>query len=161
MLSLLRGASASASASARAGAAVAALTAVLALSGAGAAAAATGAPGTDPTITIRVGGVRTAENGPPGPPAAAGLGGVTYRATAAGFTPVSCVSDPAGRCTLNVASGKTYTITQAGLPAGWYASPTLAAGSGGNNTARGYAALSVPVGTASVTIPAAAANSDT
>src|ERR1700744_5556314 len=73
---------------------------------AGSASAATGAhqaAASDPTITIRVGGIRTAENGPPGPAAAAGLNGVTYRATASGFTAVSCtsvtVAGVAGICT--------------------------------------------------------------
>jgi len=131
------------------------------LVGAGTASAATSPPGSGPTITVRVGGVRTAENGPPGPPAATGLAGVTFRATSTGFTPVSCTSTAAGRCTLSVASHKTYTVTETGLPAGWYASPTLAAGSGGTNTARRYDTLSVPVAAASVTIPVAAPNSDT
>src|ERR1700733_4166120 len=39
--------------------------------------------GGPPTITIRVGGARTAENGPPGPPIATGLAGVTFRVTPA------------------------------------------------------------------------------
>jgi von Willebrand factor type A domain len=121
--------------------------------------AATGA--TDPTVTIRVGGIRTAENGPPGPPTASGLAGVTYRASAAGFTPVTCTSTVAGTCTLNVTSNKTYTITQTGVPAGWYANPDLVAGSGGSNTPRAYDTLSVAVGTGNVTIPVAAPNSDT
>ena len=116
---------------------------------------------TDPTITIRVGGIRTAENGPPGPPVASGLAGVTYRATAAGFTPVTCTSTAAGTCTLNVTSHKTYTITQTGVPAGWFANPELVAGSGGANTPRAYDTLSVTVGTGNVTVPVAAPNSDT
>ena len=123
--------------------------------------AAAAAPGADPTITIRVGAVRTAENGPPGPPAATGLAGVTYRATATGFTPVTCTSTSAGLCTLNVAANRTYTVTQTSVPAGWYANPTLAAGTGGANTPRAYDSLTVAVGTANVTIPAAAPNSDT
>jgi hypothetical protein len=132
-----------------------------AASAATASAAAKTAPGTDPTITIRVAGTRTAENGPPGPATATGLAGVTYRATSTGFTPVTCTSNAAGLCVLNVDASRTYTVTETGVPAGWYANPTLAAGTGGNNTSRTYDSLSVTVGTANVTIPAAAANSDT
>jgi hypothetical protein len=85
------------------------------------------APGTDPTITIRVGGVRIGENGPPGPPAATGLGGVTFAVTpATPGQPDTCVSSPAGLCTLHVAAHQTYTVTQTGTPGGWYASPSLA-----------------------------------
>ena len=123
--------------------------------------AAKAATPTDPTITIRVGGIRTAENGPPGPPTASGLAGVTYRATATGFTPVTCTSTALGICVLNVASNKTYTITQTGGPAGWYANPELVAGSGGSNTPRVYDTLSVTVGTGNVTVPVPAPNSDT
>ncbi len=115
----------------------------------------------DPTITIRVGGIRTAENGPPGPPTATGLAGVTYRATAAGFTAVSCTSIAAGTCTLNVTSNKTYAITQTGTPAGWYDNQALVAGSVGSGTPRVYDTLSVAVGTGNVTIPVPAPNSDT
>ena len=131
---------------------------------AAAAAAASGpqaGPGGDPTITIRVGGVRTAENGPPGPPAATGLAGVTFRASSTGFTPVTCVSTAAGLCTLNVAADKTYTISHVDTPAGWFANPNLGAGSGSAVVSRTYDSLIVTVGKANVIIPAAAANSDT
>jgi uncharacterized membrane protein len=119
-------------------------------------------PRNDPTITIRVGGVRTAENGPPGPPAASGLAGVTFRVTpASAGHPETCVSTAAGRCTLHVSANRTYTITQVGTPSGWFASPSLAAGTLGQTTPRAYDTLSVKVGTGNVTIPAAAPNSDT
>ena len=78
------------------------------------------AVGGDPTVTIRVGGVRTAENGPPGPPIATGLAGVTFRVTPAstGFAD-TCVSTAVGACTLPVTANRTYTVTQAGTrPAG-------------------------------------------
>jgi hypothetical protein len=137
-----------------------------ALAGAGLAAPATAAaaasPRSDPTITIRVGGVRTAENGPPGPPAASGLAGVTFRVTpASAGLPDSCVSTSAGLCTLSVNARRTYTIAQVGTPSGWFASSTLAAGAAGQVTARAYDTLSVAVGTGNVTIPVAATNSDT
>ena len=144
--------------------AVAALAASAAVVGGGLAAAspgATAAPGGDPTITIRVGGVRTAENGPPGPSATSGLAGVTFRVTpsSAGQSD-SCVSTAAGLCTLKVASSRTYTITQVGTPSGWFASSSLAAGSPGQVTPHVYDMLSVKVGTGNVTVPAAAPNSD-
>jgi hypothetical protein len=119
------------------------------------------ASGGDPTITIRVGGVRTAESGPPGPPIATGLAGVTFRVTpaSAAFAD-TCVSTAAGTCTLNVTANRTYTVTQVGTPAGWFDSPALATGSGVAVVSRAYNSLSVAVRTANVTIPAAAANSD-
>jgi hypothetical protein len=125
-------------------------------------AAAASAPRSDPTITIRVGGIRTAENGPPGPPAASGLAGVTFQVTpsSAGL-PDACVSNAAGSCTLTVKADRTYKITQVGTPSGWFASTSLAAGTGGQVTARAYDTLSVPVGTGNVIIPVAAPNSDT
>jgi uncharacterized repeat protein (TIGR01451 family) len=116
----------------------------------------------DPTITIRVGGVRTAENGPPGPPNATGLAGVTFRVAPAstGFAD-TCVSTAAGLCTLHVTANRTYTVTQVGTPAGWFANPALATGSGAAVVSRTYHTLGVRVGTANVTIPDAAPNSDT
>jgi hypothetical protein len=72
--------------------AVAVLAAGAALAGGGLAAHALASPsaaaaagpkapaGSGPTITIRVGGVRTAENGPPGPARAVNLAGATFRA---------------------------------------------------------------------------------
>jgi hypothetical protein len=119
------------------------------------------APAGDPTITIRVGGVRTAENGPPGPSATSGLAGVTFQVTpsSAGQSD-RCVSTAAGLCTLHVASSRTYTITQVGTPNGWFASSSLAAGSLGQVTPRVYDRLSVEVRTGNVTIPVAAPNSD-
>ena len=59
-----------------------------------------------------------------------------------------------------VASSRTYTITQVGAPSGWFASSTLAAGSPGQVTPHVYDKLRVKVGTGNVTIPAAAPNSD-
>ena len=120
------------------------------------------APGGDPTITIRVGGVRTAENGPPGPPIATGLAGVTFRVTPAstGFAD-TCVSTAAGACTLQVSANRTYTVTQAGTPAGWFDNPSLATGSGAAVVSRVYNSLRVAVGNANLTIPAPAPNSDT
>ncbi len=120
------------------------------------------ASGVDPTITIRVGGVRTAENGPPGPPIATGLAGVTFRVTPAstGFAD-TCVSTAAGACTLQVSANRTYTVTQAGTPAGWFDSPALATGSGAAVVSRVYNSLRVAVGNANVTIPVPAPNSDT
>jgi hypothetical protein len=120
------------------------------------------ASGGDPTITIRVGGVRTAENGPPGPPVATGLAGVTFRVTPAstGFAD-SCVSTAAGACTLQVAANRTYTVTQAGTPAGWFDNPALATGSGAAVVSRVYNSLRVAVANANLTIPAPAPNSDT
>ena len=119
------------------------------------------ATGGGPTITIRVGGVRTAENGPPGPPAATGLAGVTFRVAPAstGFAD-TCVSTAAGLCTLNVTANRTYTVTQTGTPPGWFDNPSLATGAGASVVSRAYDALSVPVRTANVTVPAATANSD-
>jgi uncharacterized repeat protein (TIGR01451 family) len=137
-----------------------------ALAGAGlagpAAAASAASPRSDPTITIRVGGIRTAENGPPGPPTATGLAGVTFRVTpaSAGFAD-TCVSTAAGLCALQVTANRTYTITQVGTPGGWFANPKLDAGSGQQVTARTYDALSVAVGSRNVTVPGAAPNSDT
>src|ERR1700761_2868730 len=114
-------------------------------------------PRNDPTITIRVGGVRTAENGPPGPPAASGLAGVTFRVTpASAGQPDTCVSTAAGLCTLNVSANRAYTVTQVGPPSGWFATPRLAAGSAGQLTSYPYDTLSVPVRTGNVTVPAAA-----
>ena len=120
------------------------------------------ASGGDPTITIRVGGVRTAENGPPGPPIATGLAGVTFRVTPAstGFAD-TCVSTAVGTCTLPVTANRTYTVTQAGTPAGWFGNPTLATGSGAAVVSRAYNSLRVAVGNANVTIPVPAPNSDT
>src|SRR6201996_5686133 len=118
-------------------------------------------PRNDPTITIRVGGVRTAENGPPGPPAASGLAGVTFRGTpASAGQPDTCVSTAAGLCTLHASANRTYTITQVGTPSGWFANPSLAAGSAGQVTSYPYDTLSVAVGTGNVTVPAAAPNSN-
>jgi hypothetical protein len=120
------------------------------------------AQGTDPTITIRVGGVRIGENGPPGPPAATGLGGVTFAVTpATPGQPDTCVSSLVGLCTLHVAARQTYTVTQTGTPGGWYASPSLAVGSAGQVTPHACDALDVPVGDGDVTVPAAAPNSST
>jgi hypothetical protein len=120
------------------------------------------ASGGDPTITIRVGGVRTGENGPPGPPIATGLAGVTFRVTPAsmGFAD-TCVSTAAGACTLPVSANRTYTVTQVGTPASWFDSPALATGSGTAIVSRTYSSLSVAVGNANVTIPAPSPNSDT
>ena len=145
--------------------AVALLATGAAMAGAGLATMATAAasaPRIDPTITIRVGGVRTAENGPPGPPAASGLAGVTFQVTptSAGI-PDTCVSSAAGLCTLTVKANRTYTITQVGAPRGWFASARLAAGPAGQVTSRVYDKLSVAVGAGNVTIPVAAPNSDT
>ena len=126
---------------------------------AAAAAPAAAAPGPGPAITIRVAGLRTAESGPPGPPVVQGLAGVTYRATASGFTPVTCTSTAAGLCVLNVTANKTYTLTETSVPAGWYADPSLGAGSGGQVTPRPYDSLTVKVGAASVTVPAGAGSS--
>jgi hypothetical protein len=132
--------------------------------GSTAAAATTGpkpASGGDPTITIRVGGVRTAENGPPGPPTATGLAGATFRVTpASAGSADTCVSTAAGTCTLNVTANRTYTVTQVAAPAGWFDNPALATGSGVALVSRAYNSLRVAVRTANVTIPAAAANSD-
>jgi hypothetical protein len=120
------------------------------------------ASGGDPTITIRVGGVRTAENGPPGPPIATGLAGVTFRVTPAstGFAD-TCVSTAAGACALQVSANRTYTVTQAGTPAGWFDSPALATGSGAAVVSRVYNSLRVAVRNANLTIPVPAPNSDT
>jgi hypothetical protein len=131
---------------------------------AGSASAAAGpkpAAGGDPTITIRVGGVRTAENGPPGPPKATGLAGVTFRVApaSAGFAD-TCVSTAAGRCTLNVTANRTYTVTQVAAPPGWFANRALATGSGAAVVSRPYHSLGVRVGTGNVTIPDAAPNRD-
>lgn len=121
------------------------------------------APQGDPTITIRVGGIRTAESGPPGPPAVSGLDGVTFRVTpsSAGH-PDTCVSNALGLCTLDVDANRTYTLTQTGTPSGWFASAQLGAGtvSPNNVTARPYSTLSVGVGTSNVTVPVPAPNSD-
>jgi hypothetical protein len=117
--------------------------------------------GGDPTITIRVGGVRTAENGPPGPPTATGLAGVTFRVRPASTGLAdTCASTAAGTCTLNVAANRTYTVTQVAAPAGWFDSPALATGSGTALVSRPYNSLSVAVRNANVTIPVAAPNSD-
>ncbi len=137
-----------------------------AMAGGGLAAPATAtaasAPRSDPTITIRVGGIRTAENGPPGPPTASGLAGATFRVTpASAGLPDTCVSTAAGLCTLNVSANRTYTIAQVGAPRGWFASSSLDAGTIGKVTSRAYNTLSVAVGTGNVTIPVAASNSDT
>jgi hypothetical protein len=119
------------------------------------------APRHDPTITIRVGGVRIAENGPPGPPAASGLAGVTFRVSPSSPGQAdTCVSTAAGLCTVRVRSHRTYTVTQEGTPGGWFASPTLAAGTGNQVTSRAYDRLSVRVGAGNVTIPDAARNTD-
>jgi von Willebrand factor type A domain len=134
----------------------------LAAPAAAASAAPVAARGTDPTITIRVGGVRTAENGPPGPPAATGLGGVTFRVTpATPGQPDTCVSTAAGLCRLNVAANQAYRIAQTGTPGGWYANRSLAAGSASHVTPHAYDRLDVTVGNGNVTVPAAAANSST
>jgi hypothetical protein len=87
---------------------------------------------------------------------------VTFRVTpaSAGLAD-TCVSTAAGRCTLNVSANRTYTITQTGTPSGWFANPSLAAGTGGQVTPRPYDRLSVAVGTGSVTVPVAAPNRDT
>jgi len=122
------------------------------------------APGADPTITIRVGGVRTAESGPPGPPAATGLPGVTFRVSpSSAGQPDTCVSTAAGLCTLPVDAGRTYTLTQESAPGGWFANRALDAGSVSPNTVtrRPYDTLSVTVGTANVTVPTPAPNTDT
>ena len=140
------------------------LAAGAAMAGGGLAAPATAAsvPRSDPTITIRVGSIRTAENGPPGPPTASGLAGATFRvAPASAGLPDTCVSTAAGLCTLSVNGGRTYTITQVGAPSGWFASSSLTAGTAGQVTSRGYDTLSVAVGTGNVTIPVPAPNSDT
>jgi von Willebrand factor type A domain len=129
--------------------------------------AATAAPATTakhhksagPTLTVRVGGSRTAENGPPGPPAATGLKGVTFHVSpASAGHPDTCVSTAAGLCTFRVDANRTYTVTQAGTPAGWYDSPVLDAGNSPGAVPYPYDSLSVAVASASVTIPAAAAN---
>ena len=135
-----------------------------AMAGGGLAAPATAAsvPRSDPTITIRVGSIRTAENGPPGPPTASGLAGTTFRvAPSSAGLPDTCVSTAAGLCTLSVNGGRTYTITQVGAPSGWFASSSLTAGTAGQVTSRVYDTLSVAVGTGNVTIPVPAPNSDT
>jgi hypothetical protein len=145
---------------------VAAIAVGAALAGGGAAApVAAAARGNDPTITIRVGGIRTAENGPPGPPTATGLAGVTFRVTptSAGY-PDTCVSTSAGLCTLTVNSNKTYTLTQTGTPSGWFASTVLDVGTVGPSSPvapKTYDTLSVSVGTSDVTVPTPAPNSDT
>jgi hypothetical protein len=148
--------------------AVAAVTAGAVLASGGVAApvaASASAPRSDPTITIRVGGIRTAENGPPGPPTATGLAGVTFRVTptSAGY-PDTCVSTSAGLCTLTVNSNKTYTLTQTGTPSGWFASTVLDVGTVGPSSPvapKTYNTLSVSVGTSDVTVPTPAPNSDT
>ena len=143
------------------------LAAGVAMAGAGLAAPATAAtaasaPRSHPTITIRVGGIRTAENGPPGPPAATGLAGATFRVTpASAGLPDTCVSTAAGLCTLNVNANRTYTITQVGTPSGWFANARLATGTTGQSMTRVYDALSVAVRSGNVTIPVPAPNSDT
>lgn len=69
----------------------------------------------------------------------------------------------AGLCTVAVPRNSTYTVRQTGAPAGWSGDATLGAGtvSPSTVTARPYDTLSVTVGTANVTIPAAASNTDT
>ena len=87
---------------------------------------------------------------------------MTFRVTPAstGFAD-TCVSTAAGACTLQVSANRTYTVTQAGTPAGWFDNPSLATGSGRAVVSRVYNSLRVAVGNANLTIPAPAPNSDT
>jgi hypothetical protein len=144
---------------------VTAFAAGTALAGAGLAAPqAAAAPDRDPTLTIRVAGDRTSPNGA-GVPNTAGLAGATFTVTPATLgEPDTCVSLANGTCTFNVSSNRTYTVTQTGVPGGWFSNTALGAGSIGppsTVTPRTYNALTVNVGTANVTVPAAAPNTTT
>lgn len=122
------------------------------------------APRADPTITIRVGGIRNALNGA-GVPNATGLEGATFHVSpATPGEPDTCVSDASGLCVLNVAANTTYTVTQTGAPGGWFYNERLGGGAiGPPNTVveYPYSTLSVPVAAADVTVSTPATNTNT
>ena len=123
--------------------------------------------GRDPVITVTAGGDRTADE------SVSGLDGVRFDfyAGVAGTTPTgspvaSCVTGSGGvtgRCSVDVAargggSGSNqqgYWVVQAGVPAGWFASPALDTGTATSITATNYSRLFVGNVTANVSVPVA------
>jgi ethanolamine utilization microcompartment shell protein EutS len=130
-----------------------------------AAPAAASAPRNDPTLTIRVGGDRFAENGAV-VPSVTGLDGVTFTVSGGNLTHTeTCVSGDAGAglCRVTVPGSSTYTVTQTGTPGGWFSNTFLGVGtvSPGPVVPTRYDTLSVTVGTADLTVPAVATNTTT
>ena len=129
------------------------------------AAAAASAPRSDPTITIRVGGIRAAENRPAGAARGApGSPGARFRVTPASAGLPRYLREHCRRpvhAQRERPAGRTRSRKWAPRAAG-SAGSSLAAGAPGQVTvARAYDTLSVAVGAGNVTIPVAAPNSDT
>jgi hypothetical protein len=116
------------------------------------------AAGTDASITVTAGGVRT------GPTSVAGLADVTFEffAGTAGVRP-NLSSAPAATCTTTAPSGtcmaadlannQGYWVVQTGVPGGWFENPTLDVGSSTASVAAVYSELFVPGHTGNVTVP--------
>jgi len=146
----------------RIGAALTAVAASVAVAVLGLPALAGAQAGQDPVITVTAGGDRTANT------SVAGLAGVTFdfyagvAGTQPGGAPVaSCVTAANGRCSVDVAarSGGSggnqagYWVVQAGVPAGWFASPYLDTGTATSITRTNYSRLFVANVTANVSVP--------
>jgi uncharacterized surface anchored protein len=75
------------------------------------------------TITVHAGGDRT------GTSTVSSLAGVTFQAvpgaTTGGSAADTCTTDATGECTLSVPAGSAYTVSETGVPAGYYRSATL------------------------------------
>src|ERR1700728_1344895 len=146
----------------RIGAALTAVAASVAVAVLGLPALAGAQAGQDPVITVTAGGDRTANT------SVAGLAGVTFdfyagvAGTQPGGAPVaSCVTAANGRCSVDVAarSGGSggnqagYWVVQAGVPAGWVASPFLDTRAATSITRTNYSRLFVANVTANVSVP--------
>src|ERR1700728_275270 len=147
----------------RIGAALTAVAASVAVAVLGLPALAGAQAGQDPVITVTAGGDRTANT------SVAGLAGVTFDfyAGVAGTQPggapgASCVTAANGRCSVDVAARSGgggggnqagYWVVQAGVPAGWFASPYLDTGTATSITRTNYSRLFVANVTANVSVP--------
>jgi uncharacterized repeat protein (TIGR01451 family) len=136
-----------------------------ATAGAGLSGAAAAAPrAADAVLTMHAGGDRLTSGNTVTGGTVAGTAGVVFTVTNAGGTQVgNCTTVAGGTCTVNVAGGQTYTVTQSGAPAGWFLNPDLGVGTSATLTAQNYARVAVPVSSTATTVsvPPAGTSSNT
>ena len=75
----------------------------------------------------------------------------------------SCTTLAVGTCTVSVANGHTYTVTQAAAPGGWFTSHDLGVGTAANLAAANYSRVSVqvPSGGGTISVPPTGTSSNT
>ena len=94
----------------------------------------------------------------------AGTAGVRFTVTNASGTEVgSCTTLAVGTCTVSVANGHTYTVTQAAAPGGWFTSHDLGVGTAASLAAANYSRVSVqvPSGGGAISVPPTGTSSNT